>query len=146
MSTTIPTLLSPTLSFKPSIPSTQFQRFRPQFRRKAIGFSAKTPTFPLGRVFALSDKDSNGDVLNGLDEAEKEARGNSTMPDRFRYLTKEVPSPPVRWPWLVGQFHYPLPLSLYKGKQKLNKFNFFYFQLNNCVNGCFFFKKNKYEE
>ncbi|ESW04629.1 hypothetical protein PHAVU_011G111800 [Phaseolus vulgaris] len=101
MATTIPTLLSPTLSFKPSIPSTQFQPFRPQFRRKSIAFSAKSPTFTLGRLFALSDKDSNGDVLTGLDEAEKEARGNSTMPERFRYLTKEVPSPPVRWPWFV---------------------------------------------
>lgn len=111
MSTTIPTLLSPTLSLKPAFPSTQFQPLRPQFRRKLIGFSVKSPTFSLGRIFALNDKASNGDVLNGLDEAEKEARGNSTMPERFRYLTKEVPSPPVRWPWFVGQFHFPLFLS-----------------------------------
>ncbi|WVZ02154.1 hypothetical protein V8G54_022960 [Vigna mungo] len=101
MSTTIPTLLSPTLSFKPAFPSTQFQPFRTQVRRKLVGFSVKSPTFPLGRILALNDKGSNGDVLTGLDEAEKEARGNSTMPERFRYLTKEVPSPPVRWPWLV---------------------------------------------
>jgi len=59
-----------------------------------------------------------------LDEAEKEARGNSTMPERFRYLTKEVPSPPVRWPWFVGQFHFPL--SLYKGKQKLIDLTFLF--------------------
>lgn len=110
MSTTVPTLLSPTLAFKPAFPSTQFQPFRNQVRRKLLGFSVKSPTFPLGRILALNDKGSNGDLFTGLDEAEKEARGNSTMPERFRYLTREVPSPPVRWPWLVGQFHFP-PLS-----------------------------------
>ncbi|KAF2283170.1 hypothetical protein GH714_043500 [Hevea brasiliensis] len=26
----------------------------------------------------------------------------STMPDRFRYLTKEAPDPPVTWPWFVA--------------------------------------------
>ncbi|CAJ1978989.1 unnamed protein product [Sphenostylis stenocarpa] len=101
MSTTIRPLLSPTLSFKSSFPPTQFQPFRLQFGPKLIGFSPKPSTFPLGRRFALNDKVSNGDVLTGLDEAEKEARGNSTMPERFRYLAKEVPSPPVRWPWFV---------------------------------------------
>ncbi|CAK7349927.1 unnamed protein product [Dovyalis caffra] len=29
-------------------------------------------------------------------------RGESTMPERFRYLTKEAPDPPVRWPWFVA--------------------------------------------
>ncbi|CAN6708244.1 unnamed protein product [Malus baccata var. baccata] len=37
----------------------------------------------------------------GVDAAEEESRGESTMPERFRYLTKEAPDPPVRWPWLV---------------------------------------------
>ncbi|XP_058082944.1 uncharacterized protein LOC131230936 [Magnolia sinica] len=32
---------------------------------------------------------------------EEEARGASTMPSRFRYLTKEAPDRPVRWPWLI---------------------------------------------
>lgn len=38
----------------------------------------------------------------GVDAAEEESKGESTMPERFRYLTKEAPDPPVRWPWLVA--------------------------------------------
>lgn len=45
-----------------------------------------------------------GSKDDGIDEAEKEARGESTMPERFRYLTKEAPDPPVRWPWFVGKW------------------------------------------
>lgn len=37
-----------------------------------------------------------------VDKAEEEARGQSTMPDRFRPLTKEVPEKPIRWPWFVA--------------------------------------------
>ncbi|EPS63563.1 hypothetical protein M569_11222, partial [Genlisea aurea] len=29
-------------------------------------------------------------------------RGPSSMPERFRYLTKEAPDKPVRWPWLIA--------------------------------------------
>ncbi|KAH7576864.1 hypothetical protein ACOSP7_002471 [Xanthoceras sorbifolium] len=36
------------------------------------------------------------------DEADKLGRGESTMPERFRHLTKEAPDPPVRWPWFVA--------------------------------------------
>ena len=42
------------------------------------------------------------DNYDGVDEAEKEARGESTLPERFRYLTKEAPDPPLRWPFFVG--------------------------------------------
>jgi hypothetical protein len=47
---------------------------------------------------------------NGEGESERDGvfddveRGESTMPERFRYLTKEAPDPPVRWPWFVGMF------------------------------------------
>ncbi|KAJ6758151.1 hypothetical protein OIU74_027276 [Salix koriyanagi] len=37
-------------------------------------------------------------------------RGESTMPERFRYLTKEAPDPPVKWPWFVG-FTFCLEIS-----------------------------------
>lgn len=37
-----------------------------------------------------------------VDKAEEEARGQSTMPDRFRHLTKEAPDKPVRWPWFIA--------------------------------------------
>lgn len=51
------------------------------------------------RVFAGANDD-------GVDEAEKEARGESTLPERFRYLTKEAPDPPVRWPLFVGNYYF----------------------------------------
>lgn len=51
--------------------------------------------------FATNDDESGAGAAVGVDEAEKEARGQGTMPERFRYLTKEAPDPPVRWPWLV---------------------------------------------
>lgn len=45
---------------------------------------------------------------DGVDEAVEETGGESTMPERFRYLTKEAPDPPVRWPWFVGKMFYSL--------------------------------------
>lgn len=58
----------------------------------------------------MNAMDNEGDLNNGVskasvvdfDKAEEEARAQSTMPERFRYLTKEAPDPPVRWPWFVG--------------------------------------------
>ena len=113
MSTTTPPLLSPTLSFKPhhhptpSLPSTKAQTFiRPQLRRNLIVglFSPKEVSrISLVKRFAVNDDGGAGGVVD-WDEAEKEARGTSTMPERFRYLAKEAPDPPVRWPWFLGQF------------------------------------------
>lgn len=37
-----------------------------------------------------------------VDGAEEDACGESTMPERFRYLTKEVPDRPVWWPLLIA--------------------------------------------
>lgn len=48
---------------------------------------------------------------DGGDEAEEESRGESTMPERFRYLNKEAPDPPVRWPWFLGKMLHSLCLS-----------------------------------
>ncbi|KAJ1379565.1 hypothetical protein SESBI_46787 [Sesbania bispinosa] len=108
MSTTIPSLVSSNLSLKPSFPhrrqpltSTRVQAYRPQFTRNLIGFSPKTLRFPLVKRFAKNDDESGGGAVVGLDEAEKEARGQSTMPERFRYLAKEAPDPPLRWPWFI---------------------------------------------
>ncbi|XVF01913.1 hypothetical protein REPUB_Repub04eG0130600 [Reevesia pubescens] len=44
--------------------------------------------------------EGEGDV--GVDEAERLAGGESTMPDRFIYLTKEASDPPIRWPFFVA--------------------------------------------
>ncbi|KAF3533501.1 hypothetical protein DY000_02038709 [Brassica cretica] len=50
------------------------------------------------RVWTRREKENakNGEVD---DEAERFARRKSTMPDRFRYLTKEAQDSPTRWPW-----------------------------------------------
>ncbi|KAK4795929.1 hypothetical protein SAY86_028255 [Trapa natans] len=50
--------------------------------------------------FRLNAK-SDGERGVDMDEAEKVARGESTMPEQFRYLTKEASDPPVRWPFFV---------------------------------------------
>lgn len=41
-----------------------------------------------------------------VEKEEMEARGESTMPERFRYLTKEAPDKPVRWPLLIGMLNF----------------------------------------
>lgn len=48
--------------------------------------------------------ENSGVVDNGesVEKGENEARGESTMPERFRYLTKEVADKPVRWPWFIA--------------------------------------------
>ncbi|PSS14450.1 Phospholipase [Actinidia chinensis var. chinensis] len=37
-----------------------------------------------------------------VDRDFEEARKNHSTPDRFRYLMKEAPDPPLRWPWFVA--------------------------------------------
>nr|XP_043606110.1 uncharacterized protein LOC122578259 [Erigeron canadensis] len=58
--------------------------------RKKLGFVVKST--------------SNGDEAISKDEvaAEMAARGESTMPERFRYLTKEAPDPPLIWPYFIA--------------------------------------------
>ncbi|CAL0303918.1 unnamed protein product [Lupinus luteus] len=62
-----------------------------------IGVFPKAPRFYLWKRFAVN----NDDAVFGLDEAEKESRGRSSMPERFRHLAKEAPDTSIRWPWLV---------------------------------------------
>ncbi|KAL8156672.1 hypothetical protein AgCh_001678 [Apium graveolens] len=45
---------------------------------------------------------TNNNCAKSGDEGEIEARGMSTMPQRFRDLNQEAPDPPVRWPYFVG--------------------------------------------
>lgn len=69
---------------------------------RRFGVPGKFPSVRL-RVITRCEKE---DALNsGIEnEAEQFARRESTMPDRFRYLTKEAPDSPVIWPWFVGTF------------------------------------------
>ncbi|XP_030462144.1 uncharacterized protein LOC115682140 [Syzygium oleosum] len=54
----------------------------------------------------VSNAESGGS--GEVDEAERAARGQSTMPERFRYLNREAPDPPIRWPLFVA-----LPFLIY---------------------------------
>ncbi|RWV96665.1 hypothetical protein GW17_00040609 [Ensete ventricosum] len=55
------------------------------------------------RFLALAPRigGSGNPETSRVDEVD-EMRGQSTMPERFRHLTKEAPDRPVRWPWVVG--------------------------------------------
>lgn len=50
----------------------------------------------------MKAENSGGEIKMSEEEKLEELRGKSTMPDRFRHLTKDAPSPPLRWPWFVG--------------------------------------------
>ncbi|KAF5745998.1 hypothetical protein HS088_TW06G00163 [Tripterygium wilfordii] len=69
-----------------------------------LGISTEIPRLLSVRKlgFPVNAESGEGGIKDATDEAEKLARGESTLPDRFRYLTKEAPDPPVRWPWFVA--------------------------------------------
>ncbi|KAE9593032.1 hypothetical protein Lal_00029161 [Lupinus albus] len=106
MSISIPTLLS----FKPNLPfhtSSPFSSHRCQ-PLSSLSFPKLQPfkpqlttnnltRFSIWKRFAVNDDDA----VVGLDEVDKDARGQSSMPERFRYLAKEAPHNPTRWPWLL---------------------------------------------
>lgn len=73
----------------------------PQFLN--AGGSLRGGEFPSVRL-RVSTRCEKENAKNGEvdDEAERFARRESTMPDRFRYLTKEAQDSPTRWPWFVG--------------------------------------------
>lgn len=59
--------------------------------------------FPSVRLRVLTRCEKENAPKGGIeDDAERFARRESTMPDRFRYLTKEAPDSPIIWPWFVA--------------------------------------------
>ncbi|XP_057792524.1 uncharacterized protein LOC131009260 [Salvia miltiorrhiza] len=57
--------------------------------------------FPVDKNgFLVKAQNESGSVDNSRNE-ETQIRGESSMPERFRYLTKEAPDKPVRWPFLI---------------------------------------------
>lgn len=69
--------------------------FHGPFKNTFNGVSSKS--------FGFIVKAQNGsDSIYDKEKDEMEARGQSSMPERFRYLTKEAPDKPVTWPWLIG--------------------------------------------
>ncbi|XP_065876265.1 uncharacterized protein [Euphorbia lathyris] len=86
-----------TISFCP--PQLKNETLNPKLTQKGFGiFYSRKLGFCLN---AAEDGKGVGDN-NVEDDAERLARGDSTMPDRFRYLTEEAPDPPIRWPWFVA--------------------------------------------
>lgn len=51
--------------------------------------------------FLSRAENDGGGTEREADEVDMESRGQSSMPERFRYLTKEVPEKPLRWPLLI---------------------------------------------
>ncbi|KAL1203151.1 hypothetical protein V5N11_015387 [Cardamine amara subsp. amara] len=76
----------------------QFLNVGVSLRRFAV--PGKFPSVRL-RVLTRCEKEDapNGGIEDGV---ERLARSESTMPDRFRYLTKEAPDSPIIWPWFVA--------------------------------------------
>ncbi|KAK6134813.1 hypothetical protein DH2020_031439 [Rehmannia glutinosa] len=64
------------------------------FKKSFDGFPVKSCGF-------MVKAQNESDFVNNSEKEEMEARGQSSMPERFRYLTKEAPDKPVRWPWLI---------------------------------------------
>ncbi|CAB4274366.1 unnamed protein product [Prunus armeniaca] len=117
MATSIPALSSPS----PSILRLKITSFSPLIIRphkQTIQFRSSTKVQFLNPIQPHNFPGSSGKAVgflferrlrvrvsaksDGVDEAEEETGGESTMPERFRYLTKEAPDPPVRWPWFVA--------------------------------------------
>ncbi|XP_027127261.1 uncharacterized protein LOC113782927 [Coffea eugenioides] len=95
-----PSFFTPTLNhsipFYPSLDKAN--PFKLQGKRLPFGKNLGV-TFDNKRSFGLFAKAEENEEM---DKAELEARGQSTMPDRFRPLTKEAPDKPIRWPWFIA--------------------------------------------
>ncbi|KAE8075863.1 hypothetical protein FH972_014546 [Carpinus fangiana] len=87
-----------TIPFRSSPTKTQSFNLKPG--QNFPGFTGKIQGFVFERKLTVCASAGNAGVDD--DEAERQARGDSTMPERFRYLTKEAPAAPVRWPWFVA--------------------------------------------
>ena len=68
---------------------------------KRFGLFLDSRDRKLGFLVNAENGEGQGKRDDVFDDGE---RGESTMPERFRYLTKEAPDPPVKWPWFVGMF------------------------------------------
>ncbi|KAI3728739.1 hypothetical protein L6452_17381 [Arctium lappa] len=79
----------------------------PLLPKRKLGFSSFGRK-SLGFVVKSKSSDGEGEEVKSssskdvIDVAGIQAPDESTMPERFRYLTKEVPEPPVRWPYFIA--------------------------------------------
>lgn len=56
----------------------------------------------MGLSFGIGGGGGGGDGEMGAVDEAAEARGRSTMPDRFKHLAKEASGEPFKWPWFIG--------------------------------------------
>ena len=89
-----------TIPFRSSPTKTQSFNLKPG--QNFPGFTGKIQGFVFESKLTVCASAGHAGVDD--DEAERQARGESTMPERFRYLTHEAPAAPGRWPWFVGKF------------------------------------------
>ncbi|CAH9089226.1 unnamed protein product, partial [Cuscuta europaea] len=64
--------------------------------KASFGFSE-----PGTSTLRLREETGAGGTEKDVDEGEMESRGESSMPERFRYLMKEAPEKPLRWPLFI---------------------------------------------
>ncbi|CAN8326229.1 unnamed protein product [Cochlearia groenlandica] len=69
---------------------------------RRFGVPGKSPSVKLRFLRRCEKEDSSNGGIEDEGEAERFARRESTMPDRFRYLTKEAQDSSIRWPWFVA--------------------------------------------
>ncbi|CAN7014843.1 unnamed protein product [Brassica rapa subsp. trilocularis] len=101
----IPAISSSSLSRIPHLNvSNKLTLSPPQFLNAGVSLCGLSVPGKFPSVRALRVKCEKEDTIKGEteDEAERFARRESTMPDRFRHLTKEAPDTPVRWPWFIA--------------------------------------------
>lgn len=76
--------------------------FKLEYDTNFLGFSTKNLGFSLRRKLGSPANAEKGEEPKYVVDEAEEARGQSTMPSRFRYLAKEAPDRPVRWPWFIA--------------------------------------------
>uniref|UniRef100_A0A7C8ZVL5 Uncharacterized protein n=1 Tax=Opuntia streptacantha TaxID=393608 RepID=A0A7C8ZVL5_OPUST len=69
---------------------------------RGLGFFASKLGFCVEAENGVGLGERSGEENDEEDKELQELRKSSTLPARFRHLTKEVPEPPLRWPWFVG--------------------------------------------
>ena len=95
---------SNTLAFRSPPTRIQLSQRQIQYNHNLFGFAEKNLGVLRHRKlgFCANAEDGEEKSNSGCVEGAEEARGQSTMPERFRHLTKEAPDPPLRWPWYIG--------------------------------------------
>ncbi|GER53276.1 hypothetical protein STAS_30778 [Striga asiatica] len=71
------------------------QIFYGPFKKHFVEFQVKSRRFAVNAQYGI---ESSGNT----EKEEVQDREESSMPERFRHLTKEVPAKPLRWPWVIA--------------------------------------------